>query len=97
MSACPAVSPLHATLENVFGHTGFRAGQLQASVAAMHGHDVFVQMSTGGGKTLCMFLPTLSVSATSIGVVISPLNAIMDEQVYSLLFWWCFHYQDSRY
>ena len=33
------------------------------------------------GKTLCMFLPPLTMSATSIGVVISPLNAIMDEQV----------------
>lgn len=80
-SSCPAVSKLYATLQNVFGYTFFRAGQLQAAVAAMHGRDVFVQMSTGGGKTLCMFLPSLSVSPTSIGVVISPLNAIMDEQV----------------
>ena len=79
--SCPAVSKLHATLQNVFGYTEFRPGQLKAAVAALHGHDVFVRMSTGGGKTLCMFLPPLSISAISMGVVISPLNAIMDEQV----------------
>ena len=45
--------------------------------------DVFVQMSMGAGKTLCMFLPPLAMSESSVGVIISPLNAIMDEQVYT--------------
>ena len=39
--SCPAVSKLHATLQNVFGYTEFRPGQLKAAVAALHGHDVF--------------------------------------------------------
>ena len=82
VSNCCAVRRVYHVLQNVFGYTEFRAGQLKAAVAALHGHDVFVQMCTGGGKTLCMFLPPLSVSTTSVGVVISPLNSIMDEQVY---------------
>lgn len=81
-SSCPAVSQLYTTLQDVFGHTEFRPGQLEAAVAAMHGCDVFAQMCTGAGKTLCMFLPPLAMSESSVGVVISPLNAIMDEQVH---------------
>ena len=67
----------------MFGHSEFRPGQLDAAVNAMHGRDVFVQMSTGAGKTLCMFLPPLAMSEFSVGVIISPLNAIMDEQVHT--------------
>lgn len=83
--SCPAVSKAQDTLLDVFGFSEFRGGQLQAVVAAMHGLDVFIRMSTGGGKTLCMFLPPLSVSSSSVGVIISPLNAIMDEQVLAIL------------
>ena len=68
----------------MFGHSEFRPGQLKAAVNAMHGRDVFVQMSTGAGKTLCMFLPPLAMSGSSVGVIISPLNAIMDEQVLAI-------------
>ena len=57
-SSCPAVSQLYTTLQDVFGHTEFRPGQLDAAVAAMHGRDVFVQMRTGARKTLCMFFAT---------------------------------------
>ena len=80
-SSCPAVTQLYTTLTKVFGHSEFRPGQLKAAVNAMHGRDVFVLMSTGAGKTLCMFLPPLAMSGSSIGVIISPLNVIMDEQV----------------
>lgn len=80
-SLCPAVTQLYTTLTTVFGHSEFRPGQLKAAVNAMHGRDVFVQMSTGAGKTVCMFLPPLTMSGSSVGVIISPLNAIMDEQV----------------
>lgn len=84
VSTCPAVLKAQETLQEVFGFSEFRGGQLQAVIAAMHGLDVFIRMSTGGGKSLCMFLPPLCVSA-SIGVIISPLNAIMDEQVLVIL------------
>ena len=46
-----------------------------------HGHDVFVRMATGAGKSLCMFLAPLVARENGIGVVISPLNGRMDEQV----------------
>ena len=60
---------LYTTLERVFGHSEFRPGQLDAAVNAMHGRDVFVQMCTGAGKTLCMFLPPLAMSESSIGIL----------------------------
>ena len=81
VSTCPAAVQLSSTLTNVFSCSQFRPGQLDAAAAAMHGRDVFVQMCTGAGKSMCMFLPPLAMSHSSVGVVISPLNAIMDEQV----------------
>jgi ATP-dependent helicase YprA (DUF1998 family) len=42
---------------------------------------VFVRMATGSGKSLCMFLVPLAVSDSGMGIVISPLNALMDQQV----------------
>ena len=52
-------------------------------MAAIHGKDVFVRMPTSGGKSLCVFLTPLAVSDTAMGIVISPLNGLMDQQVYS--------------
>ena len=40
-------------------------------------------MATGGGKSLCMYLALLASSAPAVGVVISPLVGLMDEQVTS--------------
>ena len=85
LGQCRAVERLQSALHNTYGHTEFRPGQLDATIAALHGHDVFVRMSTGAGKSLCMFLPPLAMSGLSIGVVISPLNCLMDEQVSLLL------------
>ena len=61
-SSCPAVVQLYTTLQKVFGHSEFRPGQLDAAVNAMHGRDVFVQMSTGAGLFACFYhhLPCLS-------------------------------------
>lgn len=78
---CRAVQNLQSVLHNTYGHTEFRPGQLDATLAALHGQDVFIRMSTGAGKSLCMFLPPLAMSSSSMGVVISPLNCLMDEQV----------------
>lgn len=40
-----------------------------------------VRMATGGGKSLCTFLVPLAARADAVGVVISPLNVLIDEQV----------------
>ena len=57
------------------------ARQLEAVLPVLHGHDVFVRMATGAVKSLCMFLAPLAAQENGIGVVISPLNGLMDEQV----------------
>ena len=64
-----------------FGYSTFRSGQKEASLAILHGHDVFVRMATGSGKSLCMFLGPLSKSDEAIGVIISPLNGLIEQQV----------------
>ena len=58
----------------------FRTGQLEAILPALHGRDVFMRMATGSGKSLCMFTVPLAYSNDAVGVIISPLNALMDEQ-----------------
>ena len=40
-----------------------------------------MRMATGAGKSLCMFMVPLAYSDSAIGVIISPLNSLMDEQV----------------
>ena len=42
-----------------------------------HGKDVFVQMSTGGGKSLCMYLFPLALNDSAMGLIISPLVALL--------------------
>ena len=57
-----------------------RKGQFEATLAVMHHKDVFVRMATGSGKSLCMFLPPLATKDDSMGLITSPLNALMDQQ-----------------
>ena len=78
---CTARDRLKRALHTYFKYTEFRPGQVESTVPAMHGRDVFVRMATGSGKSLCMFLVPLAVSDSGMGVVISPLNALMDQQV----------------
>ena len=42
---------------------------------------MFVWMATGAGKSLCMFLAPLAVSESAVGVVVSPLNGLVEQQV----------------
>ena len=81
---CPARIQLYTTLRRFFKFAEFRPGQLEATLAVLHCKDVFVRMATGSGKSLCMFLPPLATCDDSMGLVISPLNALMDQQVCSL-------------
>ena len=80
--SCTSRMQLHCALVKHFKFDDFREGQLEAMLPVMHGRDVFVRMATGSGKSLCMFLPPLAASDVSMGVIISPLNALMDQQVY---------------
>ena len=83
---CPARRQLYATLRRFFKFVEFRPRprQFEVTLTALHYKDVFVRMATGSGKSLCMFLPPLATSDDSMGLVISPLNALMDQQVCSL-------------
>lgn len=72
-----------ATLQRVFGYERFR-GQQQAIVDhVIAGGDALVLMPTGGGKSLCYQIPALVRSGT--GIVVSPLIALMQNQVDALL------------
>ena len=79
--SCGCSSRLHEVLEKHIGYDSFLPGQLEAAVAVLHGRDVFVRMATGSGKSLCMFLAPLAKGDKAVGVIISPLNGLMEEQV----------------
>jgi len=83
--SCIAFKWLNTVLNNVFGYTEFRPGQLQAMLPALHGKDTVVKMATGAGKSLCMFMVPLAYSDTAVGIIVSPLNSLMDEQVHTIL------------
>ncbi len=71
-----------AVLRRVFGFPGFR-GQQQAAVEhVIGGGDALVLMPTGGGKSICYQVPALCRPGTA--VIISPLIALMDDQVAAL-------------
>ena len=80
ISNCVVLGKVHAALQK-FGLRAFRPGQLESVLPALHGHDVFVKMATGAGKSLCMFHVPLAYSATATAIIISPLNSLMNEQV----------------
>ncbi len=78
---CTAQVLLQAMLRDVFGYQSFRLGQLEALLPVAHGKDVFVHMATGGGKSLCMYLVPLCVSSEAMGIIISPLVGLVEQQV----------------
>ena len=70
------------TLHQRFGHEAFRPGQDRIIEAVLQGQDALVVMPTGSGKSLCYQLPALMRDGCTI--VISPLIALMKDQVDSL-------------
>lgn len=75
-------SEARATLQRVFGFEAFRGEQEAVIEHVIAGGDAVVLMPTGGGKSLCYQIPALVRPGT--GVVVSPLIALMQDQVDAL-------------
>ncbi len=72
-----------AALERHFGHRAFLDGQTEVVSAILSGRDTLAVMPTGGGKSLCYQLPAMVMDGVT--VVVSPLIALMKDQVDALL------------
>jgi ATP-dependent DNA helicase RecQ len=72
----------HELLQRIFGYAAFRGAQQAIIEQLTSGGDALVLMPTGGGKSLCYQLPALL--REGCGVVVSPLIALMHDQVAAL-------------
>ena len=70
-------------LRNVFGYNEFRGNQQAIIEQLIQGEDALVLMPTGGGKSLCFQIPAMV--RAGVGIVVSPLIALMQDQVDALL------------
>src|SRR5262249_1854927 len=78
IEADPALDLLH----KIYGHTAFRLRQAEIIAHLAAGGEALVLMPTGGGKSICYQIPALL--REGVGIVISPLIALMQDQVAAL-------------
>ena len=71
-----------AALKQYYGYDSFRGLQQKAIESLMNGNDSMIIMPTGMGKSVCFQIPALL--RNGFGIVVSPLIALMNDQVQSL-------------
>ncbi len=76
------LGPALNILRTVFGYEDFRGSQADIILELIQGRSALVLMPTGGGKSLCYQIPSLL--RPGVGIVISPLIALMQDQVDAL-------------
>ncbi|HEY0601017.1 DEAD/DEAH box helicase, partial [Brevundimonas sp.] len=82
LAAPPTLAEARATLERVWGHADFRGRQAEVVAEVLAGRDVLAVLPTGGGKSVCYQVPAML--RPGLGLVISPLIALMTDQVEAL-------------
>jgi ATP-dependent DNA helicase RecQ len=82
ISTAGAARSPRGVLKSVFGYDAFRGFQGEVIDHVLAGGDALVLMPTGGGKSVCYQLPALL--RDGVGVVVSPLIALMQDQVSAL-------------
>ena len=74
--------PALAVLQKVFKHEQFRENQRDVVNSLLHNNDSLSIIPTGGGKTICYWLP--GIMNTGVTVVVTPLIALLNDQVSKL-------------
>ena len=82
MTGESSINQARALLRRTFGHAEFRGLQAEVIGEALAGRSAMAVLPTGGGKSLCYQIP--SIMRPGVGVVISPLIALMVDQVAAL-------------
>ena len=82
MTHASSLDPARALLRRVFGHDDFRGLQSRVIAEALAGRNALAVLPTGGGKSVCYQIPSLL--RPGLGIVVSPLIALMTDQVAGL-------------